>query len=115
MFLDKKCTISSIWFVMVDWSEIEQETIIYNNIDCNFEWTSSKWNQLNNDNLSVLTETDKYMVVLPIDRDQVRTWQTIELIENIIWSIGKFRIDDVLVNQSIWWWIDNLLLRCSKL
>ena len=115
VFFDKHCSIWSTAKIVVRWSQVDQETLIYDNILCNFEWSQWKGKDLSNDDIWIHTDIDVYNVTLPIERDLVRKWQIIELVENRIWSIGRFRIDSVLVNESVGGFVDNFLLRCSKI
>jgi hypothetical protein len=111
MFFDKKCTISSVVYSKVRWSEIKTETTLYSLVECNFEPTSKV---LTDTNLWRETDNNSYKVTLPVLYNQVRKWQTIELFENILWSIGTFVIENILVNQSISGYIDNFYLTVTR-
>ena len=111
VFFDKKCDIYSTTLAKVDGSEIETEVLLYSQIECNFEGGD----QLSNDNLSVETDNDTYIVTLPIQYSDVRQGMVIELFENLIWTVGRFKIDSVLVNQSVGGFVDNFYLKTSRI
>jgi len=112
MFFDKKCTIYWVVLSSVRGVETKTKTAIYTNIDCNFEIRTKK--DLSNSNIARESNIQTYDVALPINNSLVRQWQAIELIEPVIGSIWTFVIDNVLVNQSLSWQADNLLLQVSR-
>lgn len=109
MFYDKKCTIKSIEIVRDGNREKKQETLLYENIKCDFYQPSQRNNSFNATEQAKEYSTAKYEVVLPWKYNEVRKWMEIELFD--LGSQWIFIVDDVMAYRKPNWTIDNITLQ----
>ena len=113
MFIDKICNIKSTSETYdVNGEPDEDVTVIYSEISCDFY--KDKRNKYKDNWFVVEWKTYDYTVVLNWDKELVKIWQIIELIDPNLWSYWDFIINDVLVFRSVNWLIDNFELKVTE-
>lgn len=110
-FFDKKCSIWDYSITVVDWEQIKQNLLIYENIACDFYKPKNRYK---NTEYAKEGWKDWFEVVLTGNRTQAKKGQTIELIDPTTWSYWKFIIDILEVYRNINGNIDNILLYCIQ-
>lgn len=114
IFFDKKCSIYSISYVRVDWSQIPQKTLLYENIDCDFWKTITQWNfwpelperrQEDMENMKLILNWPNFT--------DVRKEMYVDLFEAWNVPVWTFIIKTVDFVKDIYGVIDNVYMSCE--
>jgi hypothetical protein len=111
MFFDKKCNISTISYTKVGWDSKRTKTTLYSNIECNFELAKKGIIELEK---SKNSNYMKYTINVPVQYNLIRNNYDIELIDDVLWSMGSFIIADIQSFKSISWSIDCITFTATE-
>lgn len=116
---DKFCSISTFTTVNTRWTDIPVETILYDNIRCDY-YLAPRWNVVNWLKTEAIREQDKDRMDLVISWDQydplkpILQWQIVIIKNQYLDEWWKYQIDQLDYYQMPDWSLENIYIRLNQ-